>query len=428
MRILTRLFLFFTVFLNAVNCYAQWVEQFSGTTAHLYDVEFINQNTGWACGDGGVVIKTTNAGTNWIIQPNNATNTILTGIHPVNANTVYAVGYWRTLLKSTNGGTNWQVVSNLPVAQGISFKEVYFINENTGWWISQFSDFVFRTTNGMNTIDSFSVGSCGLRDIYFTDENNGIALSVPAVCVFKTSNGGINWNQILVPNIGCFAPFNQISFVNSMTGFTIAQGECNSGTGIAVYSTTNFGNSWDTIGRLQALPMTDIYGVFFSSLSTGWAAGSNTRIYKTTNSGLNWYLQVTPSVTLINKLSFVTDSIGWAIGNNGKILYTNSSGQFVGINNITQELPNDFILYQNYPNPFNPVTLIKYGISENNEFINLTVYDMNGKKVNELVNKKQNRGIYEIQFNGNKLASGVYFYILKIDNEIKETKKMLLIK
>lgn len=407
---------------------AQWVEQNSGTTSHLYEVEFINQNTGWACGDGGNVLKTTNGGINWFTQQTGVTVTILMGIHPVNENIIYAVGYWRTLLKSTNGGTNWQIISNLAMGQGISFKEVYFINESTGWWVSQFTEYVFKTTNGMNTIDSFSVVNCGLRDIFFKDEFNGIALTGPATCVFKTINGGINWNQVLVPNIGCSAPFNQLTFVNSFTGFAIAQGECLSGSGIAVYRTTNFGDSWDTISRIQALPMTDIYGVYFSSLNTGWAGGSSTRMYKTTNGGFNWYQQVTPAITLITKMFFATDSIGWAVGNNGKILNTNTSGQFVGINYLSENTPGDFILYQNYPNPFNPVTIIKYGISNNDEIINLTVYDSNGKRVKELVNKKLGRGIYETEFNGLNLASGIYFYTLKINNEIKETKKMLLIK
>jgi len=428
MRRLTSLLLVFAVFLPDSDCYAQWVEQVSGTNANLYDIEFIDQNTGWACGDGGIVIKTTNSGTNWITQPTGVTNTILTAIHPVNENLIYAVGYWRTMLKTTNSGTNWEIISSLPVSEGISFKEVFFINESTGWWVSQFSDFIFKTTDGMNTIDSFSVGTCGLRDLFFRDELNGIAVSVPSTCVFKTSNGGINWNQVLIPNIGCFAPFNQMTFTNNITGFVIAQGECSSGTGIAVFRTTNYGNSWDTISRILAQPMTDLYGTYFSSALTGWVGGSNTRIYKTTNGGFNWMQQVTPSVTLIQKLTFVSDSIGWAVGNNGKIIYTNSSGQFVGLNQYTEMLPEDYLLYQNYPNPFNPVTKIRYVLNSNNKMVTLTVHEINGKLVEILSNRIHNRGIYEIDFNGSNISSGLYFYTLKIENEIKDTKKMLLIK
>jgi len=428
MKRLTAIFLLFITVLSAGNCYTQWVEQFSGTSSHFYDVKFINQNTGWASGDGGNVIKTTNGGINWISYPTGVTVTILTGIHPVNENVIYAVGYWRTLLKSTNGGVNWQIISNMPMGQGISFKEVFFINENTGWWVSEFSSFIFKTSNGMNTIDSFSNGSCGVLDIYFKDELNGITMSIPPVCVFKTTNGGVNWNQTLVPAITCSPPFYQMTFVNGLTGFVVPRSTCNDTLGHMLYRTTNFGNSWDTISHIKTLPLTDIYGLFFSSLNTGWAAGSNTRIYKTTNGGFNWYQQVTPSVTLIQKLAFSTDSIGWGVGNNGKILYTSSGGQFVGIKNNGLEVNNDYLLYQNYPNPFNPVTKINYILGSNDLLINITVFDSNGKMVKVLVNKKLNRGVYETEFNGINLASGIYFYTITINNEIKETKKMLLLK
>ena len=56
-------FLFFTQ-----TSEAQWYVQQSGTTNPLYDIEFINRSTGWSCGDGGYIIKTTNGGENWIQQ------------------------------------------------------------------------------------------------------------------------------------------------------------------------------------------------------------------------------------------------------------------------------------------------------------------------------------------------------------------------
>jgi len=49
---------------------AQWIAQNSGTNQNLYDIEFLNEKTGWAVGDAGVVIKTTNGGTNWLNIPN----------------------------------------------------------------------------------------------------------------------------------------------------------------------------------------------------------------------------------------------------------------------------------------------------------------------------------------------------------------------
>ncbi|MBK8550694.1 MAG: hypothetical protein IPL53_06385 [Ignavibacteria bacterium] len=76
---------------------AQWVTQSSGTTASFRDVEFINRNTGWACGHGGIIVKTTNGGKSWVNQPNPAVNKILSSICPVDSNVVYCVGWFETL-------------------------------------------------------------------------------------------------------------------------------------------------------------------------------------------------------------------------------------------------------------------------------------------------------------------------------------------
>jgi len=89
---------------------------------------------------------------------------------------------------------------------------------------------------------------------------------------------------------------------------------------------------------------------------------------------------------------------------------------------------NDFELSQNYPNPFNPSTTIKFTISDV-RFTILKVYDVLGNEVATLVNEESTTGgagTYEIEFNGDGLTSGVYFYQLRAGSFI-ETKKMILL-
>ncbi len=92
--------------------------------------------------------------------------------------------------------------------------------------------------------------------------------------------------------------------------------------------------------------------------------------------------------------------------------------------------PAKFALEQNYPNPFNPSTKIKYSLPTA-EFVTLKIYDALGSEAATLVNKKQDAGSYEIEFdaasNFPSLASGVYLYTLKA-GKYSQTKKMLLIK
>lgn len=98
----------------------------------------------------------------------------------------------------------------------------------------------------------------------------------------------------------------------------------------------------------------------------------------------------------------------------------------IGINPVSNEVPHSYTLSQNYPNPFNPVTKIRYSIPESAN-IRITVYDINGKEIKTLVNQWLNTGIYESDFDGSNMASGVYFYSLTASN-YTATKKMVLIK
>ncbi|MDD5361457.1 MAG: arylsulfotransferase family protein [Ignavibacteria bacterium] len=86
----------------------------------------------------------------------------------------------------------------------------------------------------------------------------------------------------------------------------------------------------------------------------------------------------------------------------------------------------NYSLNQNYPNPFNPTTTIKFSIPSSS-FVNLSVYDITGKKVGEILNGQMSAGQYSEKWDGSKFSSGVYFYVLKTNN-FQSTKKMLLIK
>ncbi len=86
----------------------------------------------------------------------------------------------------------------------------------------------------------------------------------------------------------------------------------------------------------------------------------------------------------------------------------------------------NYKLSQNYPNPFNPTTRINYSINKK-LVVNLKVFDILGREVATLVNEEKPAGNYFIQFDGSRLASGVYFYQIKAGSFI-ETRKMILLK
>jgi hypothetical protein len=87
---------------------------------------------------------------------------------------------------------------------------------------------------------------------------------------------------------------------------------------------------------------------------------------------------------------------------------------------------NSFELYQNYPNPFNPVTNISYNLPLASN-VELNVFSITGQKVASLVNSYQKAGYYSKKWNASNLASGTYFYELKVNSLVK-SKKMLYLK
>ena len=103
--------------------------------------------------------------------------------------------------------------------------------------------------------------------------------------------------------------------------------------------------------------------------------------------------------------------------------------QLMGVS--SSNMPEQFILYPNYPNPFNPVTTIRYDLSKES-FVELTIYDMLGNVVHNLVNANESPGYKSIQWNatnnqGEPVSAGVYLYKIQAGDFV-DTKKMILLK
>ena len=98
------------------------------------------------------------------------------------------------------------------------------------------------------------------------------------------------------------------------------------------------------------------------------------------------------------------------------------------VNKLTPEV---FALHQNYPNPFNPQTIINYDIAKGS-LVNITIFDMLGKEIRNLVNVNQLAGYHSIQWDarndaGEGVSAGMYIYAIQA-GEFRSTKKMILLK
>ena len=89
-------------------------------------------------------------------------------------------------------------------------------------------------------------------------------------------------------------------------------------------------------------------------------------------------------------------------------------------------IPEGISIASVYPNPFNPFTNIQFTV-EKKANVSIQIYDINGRFIETIVNKKYSSGTYSIKFDANNYASGLYFYRLKSGTEM-QVKQLIIIK
>ncbi len=142
-------------------------------------------------------------------------------------------------------------------------------------------------------------------------------------------------------------------------------------------------------------------------------------IFDACNDSRRWFAEGLGFIgTEINVWGYSTDLVGAILGG---ITYGT-----VSVKPTKDVHPTVYQLFQNYPNPFNPVTKIRYSVSRTTE-VSLTIYDILGKKIVELVNGETTPGVHEVVFDASGLPGGVYFYRLHADG-YSATARLVLVR
>jgi hypothetical protein len=163
---------------------------------------------------------------------------------------------------------------------------------------------------------------------------------------------------------------------------------------------------------------------------TLYLVGTSTGIYSTTSMNGDNTEWVQESDNLIGNT--VTEYIDSRKSDATIVAGTHGRGVYIGkydtslSNGRPPTNPESFYLAQNYPNPFNPGTTIEFTIPEETQVV-LTVYDMNGREVAEIINQQLLKGPHVVSFDASGLASGIYFYALRAGSR-QETKRMIVLK
>ena len=400
------------VIAKSTNSGFNWTELTSGPHTFLWDIKFINSLTGLAVGDYGKIIKTTNGGTNWILNQlsfSAGENWPIAISMPSSNNWFVADNgdFLGKIFKTSNAGLSWD--TTYTYRGGLT--KVDFVNALTGFAICKYNYFM-KTTDGGNNWSDTNLHISQNWALDFVDANTGLIGSYMGT--YRTTNGGTTWSSV---GSGPPGYSTAIQFVNASTVYA-----CKGG----LYKSTNAGLNW--IQLMIPGASGEIRNICFINPDSGYVTCNS--IFRTTNGGTS-FVEVSPEV-YANTYFFTDMQTGYGAGWSGGILKTTTGGEPIGIQPISNEVPNNFVLHQNYPNPFNPVTKIKFSIPASLSFgegprVRLIIYDITGREVATLLNEQLSPGTYEVNWDGTNYASGVYFYQLQAGDFI-QTKKMVLIK
>jgi len=191
-----------------------WYNQSLYSSRWLNSIYFINNNTGYICGDSGRIYKTTNAGNNWT----NLISGITSDLYSItfsSDSTGYTAGLGNIILKTVNGGTNWNAY-NINLLYNLDIKQLHFFNNNTGVLVGlAHSDYgggdILTTSNGglnwqhLSSVSTYPTYQLrGLNSIRFLNDKLGYIVGGKSL-ILKTTDGK---NSIDIKNISIKMPQN----------------------------------------------------------------------------------------------------------------------------------------------------------------------------------------------------------------------------
>jgi len=305
-----------------------WTQKQTVDTRPLYTIDIIDSLHAAAAGEfgnevqyeGGKNVYSSDAGETWILNPDIPTYSDANWIEFVDADTGYSINYDDGVFKTTNRGQSWFSVG------GDGKWHIDILEDGTGYCGGQELN-IYKRTNGIENWSKIFLNN-NLSDIFFFNEMKGFLISgdFQEGGIFKTEDGGLSFQK--VENA---PPGNVVTFVDSNSGFIGYRSYTR------IYKTSDAGINWnlvnitgliDTVGRINKF--------FFVNQSTGWAVANG--ILKTTDYGFNWFTQLNAPFAGLTSIHFVDSLYGWAT-DVGHRPYKTTDGGLNWKHYINNELP-----------------------------------------------------------------------------------------
>ena len=354
-----------------------WVQKSSVSSTSIY---FSDINNGWAVGEGGSIVKSTDGGETWITKEIGTTND-LNCVKFYNSNLGMCVGNAGTVLLSTDGGETW-VSQNVGTAEALT--SVSFTNSSKVWITGSNGTILNTTDLGTNWTYYNGVTENDITSLSFLNENTGWI-------------GGENGTMFRYQND--VVPVELVSFTAHIKNNTV---QLNWRTATEV---NNYGFKVER--RINEAEWNII------TFIEGHGNSNSPKEYSYSDKDL-----------------FVAGSRFQY-----RLKQIDSDGSFEYSDIVEVELvPNQYELLQNYPNPFNPSTTIRFSLPKQTQ-VKINIYNMLGELVETLANGTYEVGYHKVTFNASSLPSGAYIYRIESDapstgskQSFVQVKKMLLLK
>lgn len=273
----------------------------------LYSVSFADSLIGWAVGEHGTIIKSTDGGETWSLQQSTITER-LHSVHAFNENSVYAVSENGTVLKTTDGGESWNAQSGSQ--SGIN--ESFFINENLGWMIGNGGTILKTIDAGNNWSLQTSGTNNDLFGIYFVGTDSGLIVGDSST-VLQTTDGGSNWIPLTIEPglaVGKHAEASQITeYIKTNAGWSVYNEQANILVVVGdngYISTSKNGTVWSKRNSGVSFDLKSVTGYQNEDYLLLVAAGDNGCIVYSLDEGETWH----PSFFGSGELNMVLGFIG----------------------------------------------------------------------------------------------------------------------
>ena len=386
--------LFAAFLVYAVISKAQWMPQTVEHCDRLNHVIFVNDKTGFTDGPGRV-LKTTDGGFSWQEVYSEA-NVSIVDISFLSEQVGFIAAEREGkpfIARTNNGGKDW-TIKDLSIDAG----KMIFLSADEGLMASEHG-MVFHTENsGKQWMHAGVHDNVSTGDFCFINNKIGYFAGWYNGSIIKTVDGGMTWQSLHVTG-----DFLDIYFPSKTTGYT-------AGLFGSITKTEDEGVTWKTLNT--GLPKEiNLYSIYCTDNNTCYAVGDNGTMIKTIDGGEHWAIQETNTSQKLNAIT-CNDHDCYVVGDGGIVLKAS--------NIVPEKIAELTSQLQLYPNPSAGEVTIRYNTSlGSNAYV--LIYDVQGRLIENIPFTKE-----QLVLNGKSIGVGVYSCSLYVDDQLKETQKLVV--